>query len=129
MRVAALPPARLAVGREARATQIRRRIIRGSRAGAIGSPGHECDNPRVSQSAPTSLKLFGVNPYVLLTLTPLFWSVNWIFGRGLAPDIPPMTMTFFRWFFAVLILAPFAWPHVKRDWPVVRRYWKTLLFL
>jgi drug/metabolite transporter (DMT)-like permease len=83
----------------------------------------------VSPSAPASSKLFGANPYVLLTLTPLFWSINWIFGRGLAPDIPPMTMTFFRWFFAVLILAPFAWPHVKRDWPLVRRYWKTLFFL
>jgi len=40
-----------------------------------------------------------------------------------------MAMTFFRWFFALLILAPFAWPHVRRDWPVVRRYWRTLLFL
>ena len=29
-------------------------------------------------------------------------------------------MTFFRWFFAILILAPFAWPHVRRDWPIVR---------
>jgi drug/metabolite transporter (DMT)-like permease len=83
----------------------------------------------VSPSAPASSKLFGANPYVLLTLTPLFWSMNWIVGRGLAPDIPPMTMTFFRWFFAILILAPFAWPHVKRDWPLVRRSWKTLLFL
>ena len=31
-----------------------------------------------------------------------------------------MGMTFFRWFFAILILAPFAWPHVRRDWPVIR---------
>ena len=71
----------------------------------------------------------GANPYLLLTLTPLFWAGNWIVGRGLAADIPPMAMTFFRWFFAVLILAPFAWHHVRRDWPLVRRHWKTLLFL
>jgi drug/metabolite transporter (DMT)-like permease len=69
------------------------------------------------------------NPYLLLTLTPLFWACNWILGRGLATDIPPLAMTFFRWFFAVLILAPFAWPHLKREWPIVRRYWRTLLFL
>ena len=29
-----------------------------------------------------------------------------------------MAMTFFRWFFAILILAPFALPHVRRDWPI-----------
>jgi drug/metabolite transporter (DMT)-like permease len=66
---------------------------------------------------------------VLLTLTPLFWAINWIFGSGLATDVPPMAMTFFRWLFAIAILAPFALPHVRRDLPKVRRYWKTLLFL
>jgi drug/metabolite transporter (DMT)-like permease len=71
----------------------------------------------------------GLNPYLLLTLTPFFWSFNWIVGRGLAADIPPMAMTFLRWFFAVLILAPFAIPHLRRDWPIVRRNWKVMLFL
>jgi len=70
-----------------------------------------------------------VSPYLLLTLTPLFWSVNWIVGRGLHEDVPPMAMTFFRWLFAVLILAPFALPHVRRDWPTIRRHWKTMLAL
>jgi drug/metabolite transporter (DMT)-like permease len=70
-----------------------------------------------------------VSPYLLLTLTPLFWSVNWIIGRGLHQDIPPMAMTFFRWLFAVLILAPFALPLVRRDWPVLVRHWKTMLGL
>ena len=40
-----------------------------------------------------------------------------------------MAMTFLRWFFALLILAPFAWPHLRRDWPIVRRHWRTLVFL
>jgi drug/metabolite transporter (DMT)-like permease len=83
----------------------------------------------VSRPASASAKAFAANAYVLLTLTPLFWSVNWILGRGLATDIPPMAMTFFRWFFSILILAPFALPKVRRDWPIVRRNWKTLLFL
>ena len=80
-------------------------------------------------SEPPSVNFYGASPYLLLTLTPLFWAVNWIFGRGLAPDIPPMAMTFFRWLFALLILAPFAWPHVKRDWPRARTHWKALMFL
>ncbi len=70
-----------------------------------------------------------VSPYLLLTLTPLFWAGNWIIGRGLHADIPPMAMTFFRWLFAILILAPFAWPHVRRDWPVIRRNWRVMLVL
>ena len=69
------------------------------------------------------------SPYLLLTLTPLFWAGNWIVGRGLAADIPPMAMTFLRWLFAIVILAPFAWPRARRDWPVIRANWKSLLFL
>jgi len=64
---------------------------------------------------------------VLLTLSPLFWAGNWIIGRGLHADIPPMAMTFFRWLFAIVILAPFAWRHVKRDWPILRTHWKFLV--
>ncbi len=70
-----------------------------------------------------------VSPYLLLSLSPLFWACNWIIGRGLHADIPPMAMTFFRWLFAILIMAPFAWPHVRRDWPVLRAHWKTMLAL
>ncbi len=40
-----------------------------------------------------------------------------------------MAMTFFRWLFAIVILAPFAWPHIRRDWPVIRANWKTMLVL
>jgi drug/metabolite transporter (DMT)-like permease len=70
-----------------------------------------------------------VSPFLLLTLTPFFWSCNWIVGRGLHDDIPPMAMTFFRWLFALVILAPFALPHVRRDWPILRRSWRTMLLL
>ena len=70
-----------------------------------------------------------VSPYVLLTLAPLFWAGNWIIGRGVHAEIPPMAMTFFRWLFAIVILAPFAWRHVRHDWPVLRANWKILALL
>jgi len=70
-----------------------------------------------------------MSPYLMLTLTPFFWSCNWIIGRALHDDVPPIAMTFFRWLFAVAILAPFAFPHVRRDWRVVRAHWKTLVVL
>jgi drug/metabolite transporter (DMT)-like permease len=76
--------------------------------------------------SPTHL---GATPYLLLTLPPLFWASNWIIGRALHTEIPPMAMTFFRWLIAIVILAPFAWPHVRRDWPVIRAHWKTMVAL
>jgi len=71
----------------------------------------------------------GVSPFILLTLTPFFWACNWIIGRALASDIPPLAMTFYRWLFALLILAPFALPRVRRDWPLLRANWKVMLLL
>lgn len=59
-------------------------------------------------------------PYVLLTLTPLFWAGNAVLGRGVAGEIPPVALSFLRWAFAFLIVLPFAWPHLKRDWPAIR---------
>jgi drug/metabolite transporter (DMT)-like permease len=70
-----------------------------------------------------------VSPYLLLTLTPFLWACNWIVGRALSTSIPPMAMTFYRWFFAILILAPLAWPHLRREWPIVWRNRRVMLLL
>jgi drug/metabolite transporter (DMT)-like permease len=67
------------------------------------------------------------SPYLLLTLVPFFWSCNWILGRGLHEQIPPLALTFYRWLFALVILAPFALPGVVREWPAIRRGFKALL--
>ena len=69
------------------------------------------------------------SPYLLLTLTVFFWSGNWITGRALYHDVPPMALTFFRWLFALAILAPFALRPVARDWPVIRAHWRTMVLL
>jgi len=78
---------------------------------------------------PTPRSAQSVSPYALLTLAPLFWSCNWIVGRGLSHDVPPLAMTFYRWLFAIVILAPFALPRLRNDLPIVRRHWKALLGL
>ena len=67
------------------------------------------------------------SPYLLLTLTPLFWACNWVIGRGLHDDVPPLAMTFYRWLFALAILAPFALPHVRRDWRAIHRGARVLV--
>ena len=78
---------------------------------------------------PGSQRIDNVSPYALLTLAPFFWSCNWIVGRGLSHDVPPLAMTFYRWLFAIVILAPFALPALRRDAPLIRRHWKALLGL
>ena len=60
-------------------------------------------------------------PYLLLTLAQLFWSGNIVLGRYVAGHVPPMTLSCIRWFGACLMLLPFAWPHLAKDWPALRR--------
>ncbi|MBB5047104.1 drug/metabolite transporter (DMT)-like permease [Rhodopseudomonas rhenobacensis] len=60
-------------------------------------------------------------PYLLLSLTPAFWAGNAIVGRAAAGHFPPVTLSFLRWAVAFLIVLPFAWPHLKRDWHEIRR--------
>ena len=46
--------------------------------------------------------------YLLLILTTIFWSGNFIVGKAASIyEIPPFSLNFFRWFFAGLILMPF----------------------
>jgi len=58
-------------------------------------------------------------PYLLLSLTSLFWAGNTIIGRGAADLVPPATLTFARWSLALLLLLPFVRDHLRRDWPVI----------
>jgi len=46
--------------------------------------------------------------YLLLVLTTLFWSGNFIVGKAASTyEIPPFSLNFYRWLFAGLILLPF----------------------
>jgi drug/metabolite transporter (DMT)-like permease len=69
------------------------------------------------------------SPYLLLSLTSLFWAANWVVGRAMRNDMPPVAMGFWRWAIALLILLPYAAPELKRKWHVVRANWLTLALL
>ena len=68
-------------------------------------------------------------PYLLLSLTSLFWAGNIVLARHVAGHVPPLTLSCVRWIGTFLILLPFAWPHLKRDWPVLRAHLPMMLFL
>ena len=69
------------------------------------------------------------SPYFLLTLTALFWSVNWIIGRAIAGHVTPFAITFARWLVAVIVMVPFAWSDLRANWPAIKRNWKVIVWL
>ena len=88
----------------------------------------------MSQPAPSApafdpVRWLNNQPYILLTLTSLFWAGNIVLARHVAGHVPPLTLSCLRWFGTFLILLPFAWSHLKRDWPVLRAHLPLLLLL
>ena len=75
-------------------------------------------------SAPTKR-----NAYLFLTLTMLFWAGNYTLGRWANGHVPPITLAFFRWVGATLLILPLAWPQLCKDWPLIRENWLILLVL
>jgi len=51
--------------------------------------------------------------YLILILTTIFWSGNFIVGKAASTfQIPPFSLNFYRWFFAGLILLPFTYKEI-----------------
>ena len=68
-------------------------------------------------------------PYLLLSITALCWAGNAIVGRLAAGHIAPVTLSFLRWSLAFIIILPFAWKHLERDWPAIRARLGTMFVL
>ena len=74
------------------------------------------------QSGLSPVRWLNNQPYLLLSLTSLFWAGNIVLGRHVAGHVPPMTLTCVRWIGAFFMLLPFARPHLAKDWPVLRAH-------
>jgi len=75
------------------------------------------------------LRWLNNQPYLLLSLTSLFWAGNIVLARYVAGHVPPLTLSCIRWIGAFILLWPFARPHLKKDWPALRARWPLLLVL
>jgi drug/metabolite transporter (DMT)-like permease len=67
--------------------------------------------------------------YLLLVLAVLFWSGNFVVGRGIHNEIPPMALAFWRWAIALLIIFPFSLGPILRQKDLIGRNWKLLTLL
>lgn len=70
-----------------------------------------------------------LSAFLLLALANLFWSGNWIAGRALRDTFDPVTMNFWRWTVAAIVLAPFALPAIRGKGALLRRHAGILLLL
>ena len=69
------------------------------------------------------------HPFVLLILSSLFWSGNMVVGRAVRGDVPPFSLAFWRWAIALVLTLPFALPHLRTQWPLLRRNAKAVVIL
>lgn len=66
---------------------------------------------------------------VLAAIANLFWAMNAIVGKMIVGAIPAFTLSQYRWLGACLILAPFGWPLIIRQWAWYRERLPQLLVL
>lgn len=58
---------------------------------------------------------------IILAIPPLIWAGNFIVGRAMRDDIPPVALAFWRWVIGFVCLLPFAWGAIRREY---RQYWQ-----
>jgi len=58
--------------------------------------------------------------YLSAIIATIFWSGNFTVARGLIDNIPPVSLAYWRWLVAVIVLTPFAIKPLISDWPVIK---------
>ncbi len=67
-------------------------------------------------------------PYLLLTLSALFWSGNFVLSRGMHAEIPPVSLAFWRWALALLIIAPFGLRRIYEQRELLKKHSRFMFF-
>ena len=55
------------------------------------------------------------------------WAGNWVVGRAIHEQIPPLTLNFWRWAGSLLLILPVSWLSLREQWPLLVRNWKWVL--
>lgn len=67
--------------------------------------------------------------YLMALLATIVWSGNFIVARGLNEVYTPISISFFRWLIASVVILPFALPYLRRDFKLLLRQWRLMLVL
>jgi len=62
-------------------------------------------------------------------LATFIWSGNFIVARAVNKEIPPISLNFYRWLTASVIIFPFAYKKFKAEWKTVKQSWHYLFWI
>ena len=62
----------------------------------------------------------------LAVIATIIWSGNFIISRGVNQQIGPVSLAFYRWLTASIIITPFAWKQYQAERTIVLANWKYL---
>lgn len=65
----------------------------------------------------TSILFYG---YISAITATILWSGNFIVARNLISEVPPVSLAFWRWAVAVIVLFPFAIKPLISDWQIIK---------
>ncbi len=74
-------------------------------------------------------KEFTQSGYFMALLATVVWSGNFIVARGLSEIYTPISIAFFRWLIASVVIFPFALPYLRRDFNLLVAQWRLMLVL
>ena len=76
----------------------------------------------MTRTTSTRRAAFRSSPYFLLVLTTLMWAGNWVLGRAMRHEIPPVALGFWRWALAAALLLPVTLPELWEKRAIVKRH-------
>jgi drug/metabolite transporter (DMT)-like permease len=59
--------------------------------------------------------------YLFALGSTAIWSGNFIIARGLNQSISPISLAFWRWLLASIVILPFAAKHIQNDWQAIKK--------
>lgn len=60
----------------------------------------------------------------LASLAALIWAGNFIIARGVYKQVDPVSLAFFRWALATIVIFPFVAAKFKKEWQSIKRSWR-----
>lgn len=67
--------------------------------------------------------------YLLLTVSSLTWGGNFVVGRYVYDQVPPVALSFWRWALALVVLLPFTAAVTLEQRQLIVRHWRSLAAL
>jgi drug/metabolite transporter (DMT)-like permease len=62
-------------------------------------------------------------------LATMIWAGNFIIARDVYKEIPPISLNFYRWLLATLIIVPFGFKKIRSEWKHIKEYGQYLFWV